>query len=83
MQRPESPDYFMKSPFDEKKSIPESVVTKSMHDHSDPNNSEDPADLSQTLAENIMSNKIMSWCTSEEKLTIGMPRFNQIVDDDY
>ena len=35
------------------------------------------------MQDQVNSNKIMSWCTSEDKLTIGIPKLNPVIDDDY
>ena len=62
-------------------SMPDSVVTKSMHDCSE---QDDPsAHLAPAAAENFLSDKVMSW-DFEDKLVIGVPKFNQNQDiDDY
>ena len=60
--------------------MPDSVVTKSMHDMSDQD--EAVGHLRPIAQDNVMSDKVMSW-DSEDKLTIGVPKLNQMGEDDY
>ena len=84
MQRSESPDYEsavqQDEPMRRRSSMPDSVVTKSMHDQSDQD--EAVGHLKPIAPENVMSDKVMSW-DSEDKLTIGAPKLNQMAEEDY
>jgi len=62
-------------------------VTKSMAEQQSKRSRsqlEDLRELGAAMQDQMTSDKIMSWCTSDERLTIGVPKLEAtLIDDDY